>query len=574
MKFIPLYLSYTLCSLFLAFNTVSFAQTVPVTTSEKAIQFETSFVEAMSLILNEKHKDAVLILEKLFSEDRRNAAIAFELAKCYNKLSNPEKSYDYLDRAIRYDSENPWYQIMKAKMLEEDARYAEAVDVYSNLIILDPDAFEFYKQKANNLARIEKYTEAAEVLALFENRIGSDEELHQRKFDLYTAAGMQTEAWNEIRKLHLINQYNTDYIYLLASFAAQAGNQPEADSLLNVILAIDPSNTRAGLALSRQQKNGNSETAYLRSLQTIFKNKNADSDAKIIELIPFVQNLDPSKKELFQELKNLGDLLLEAHPENAKVHSIRGDIFKLYGNSQEAISEYKKSLRYSQAVFEVWEALVTLEYQSGSIDDMMKTIDRALDYFPNQANLYIWNGLGNIAQNKTKQALADFDQAIMMSAGNPEKQGEIWQHKGAAYIKDKSFDNADKSFTTALELTSGRVDILCYSLYQTGLIKEAQPIAGKLIKQYPPENINVPMYHALVARYLAASGQLAQGTKWMDKALKESNASDPFILEYAGDVQLLSSQQEEARKYWQLAVEKGGDSERIGLKIKNMKVYE
>ena len=229
---------------------------------EETTSFEARFVEGNILFHREKYDEAITLYEALLKEDRRNADVAFELAKSYQKKGKNPESLETIERAIRYDSSNVWFRLFKIVILEENARYLEAAEVCQELIVMTPDALAFYKRKADYLAKAGRYQEAAQVFTDYETRYGSDEEIHQRKYDLYLAASDIPNAAKEAEKLVEIQPGNTYYLYLLAAHYAELGLNDQAELLLKKILSIDPSDARAGIALRQHRKETSDPVAY------------------------------------------------------------------------------------------------------------------------------------------------------------------------------------------------------------------------------------------------------------------------------------------------------------------------
>src|SRR5690606_35963543 len=100
------------------------------------------------------------------------------------------------------------------------------------------------------------------------------------------------DANEEIYKLRRLYPDNKEYIYMLATYQKQKGNNQLADSLSKEILKIDPSDARATLALAQNSAKKTDDVAYLRSLKPLFSNTQSNLDVKIIELIPYVEKLN------------------------------------------------------------------------------------------------------------------------------------------------------------------------------------------------------------------------------------------------------------------------------------------
>lgn len=534
--------------------------------------FENRFVEANVLFHLEKYQEAISVYENLISEDRKNAAVAFELARAHQKTGSFQQSYEYIDRAIRFEPQNIWFHLFKVKMLEEDARYLEAADHYTTLIELDPMAYEFYKQKANNLSRAGKYIEATEVLTQLEITHGSIEEIHQRKYDLYMAANMQSEATIEILKLLEIYPGNTHYLYLLATHYGQVGEKTMADSVLKIILTLDPSDARAGIALSRQNKKGAMKNEYLKSLQPIFEDPEADLDAKIIELIPFIEKINPTDTTLIQTLDHLASILVKTHPGKAKVHSLYGDILKLSARYQGAIIQYQKAIALDKSVFQVFDELLYVQYLIGDFKNMLKTAEITLDYYPNQVKIYIWYATALQYNGQSNKALQELDQALMMASGNPQLSSGVLVHKAKINLINKSYPDAILHFEEAINIAPDKEDALISAIYFLANFTQTQAAAEQIAKKHETPFSKNTLFIAVDSRLKAIQGQTQEALNRIDK-IQEIN-SIPEIHEFKGDIYALANNKEKAEKQWNIAIQLGGNQYRLMQKIKTGNIYE
>lgn len=361
--------------------------------TEEEVFIEKDFIEAQGLHLQGKLEEAARKFREVLERDRRNAAVYFELARIEQKLEQPEKALQSIDQAIRFEPANSWYLLLKADLLEEAGRYVQAAEVYDDLIGLQPEEVTYYYEKVGNHMRIGQADEALATLDLLKQKVGSFEELHQRKYDIYRNLGRLDAANEEVRSLLKLYPANTDYIYMMASYYRQSGKQAAADSLFRRILEIDPGDARAGIALAKQLKAEGHDVTYLRSLREILDNPQADLDAKIMELIPVIgKTEDDTTGELTNEVLRIIDRLEKIHGSDAKLSAIRGDVLQFSGDPKQAIAAYQAAIRRNNGIYAVWEQLMRLQYQQHDYEGLLRSSEEALDVFPNQVRIWIFNG--------------------------------------------------------------------------------------------------------------------------------------------------------------------------------------
>jgi hypothetical protein len=117
------------------------------------------------------------------------------------------------------------------------------------------------------------------------------------------------------------------------------------------ILALDPNDSRARLALAGTQKDDGNNVSYLKSISPIMRNSSLSIDVKLQELIPYVMELSDTKNtELGNALLDLIEQLIAAHPAEAKAYSIKGDVLAILDQKKQP-SMLTKLLPVSMEIF-------------------------------------------------------------------------------------------------------------------------------------------------------------------------------------------------------------------------------
>jgi tetratricopeptide (TPR) repeat protein len=541
---------------------------------EETASFETRFVEGNILFHKEKYEEAIALYEDLLKEDRRNADIAFELAKSYQKMGKSPESLEAIERAIRYETNNVWFKLFKIALLEENARYLEAADVCQDLIAMTPDALAFYKRKADNLGKAGRYQDAARVFTDYEAIYGSEEEIHQRKYDLFLAASDIPNAAKEAEKLVEFQPGNTYYLYLLAAHYADLGLDDQAEMLLKKILSIDPSDARAGIALRQHRKETSDPLGYLNSLQPLFSSPDGDLDAKIRELIPYVQNFDARDTIMTMMLLQSCQKLKNSYPGEAKVHALSGDVFKLNLDYKEAITSYKEAVRLNKRVYSVFEELMYVQFTTGQFADLKKTAEEALDYYPNQVKSAIWYSLALIYTQNPARAMTELENALMMAAGNTETEGHIIAYQGLALLNQNKYKEATDYFQKAVKKSGGDIKVLSMALYHLSNHAQSRPDALSLAQSIRESGKTLHPEIIILMSRLQASGVNKGDVINSLKNTEQETMLSADGLEFKGDTLFLLGEKTQALSYWNQSIQSGGFKYRIEQKIKSGNVLQ
>lgn len=542
--------------------------------TEEEVFIEKDFIEAQGLHLQGKLEEAARKFREVLERDRRNAAVYFELARIEQKLEQPEKALQSIDQAIRFEPANSWYLLLKADLLEEAGRYVQAAEVYDDLIGLQPEEVTYYYEKVGNHMRIGQADEALATLDLLKQKVGSFEELHQRKYDIYRNLGRLDAANEEVRSLLKLYPANTDYIYMMASYYRQSGKQAAADSLFRRILEIDPGDARAGIALAKQLKAEGHDVTYLRSLREILDNPQADLDAKIMELIPVIgKTEDDTTGELTNEVLRIIDRLEKIHGSDAKLSAIRGDVLQFSGDPKQAIAAYQAAIRRNNGIYAVWEQLMRLQYQQHDYEGLLRSSEEALDVFPNQVRIWIFNGQAASGLRRYSAALSSFEQALMIAGNKAVLKQEILMNKGiTAYRQGKPQEGAG-FFEEAIPLGENPLVLQQYTWWlsrDSRTLAQAADLAGKAYKRTPGDPFAVMGW----AQVLYRKESYAEARTTVESYLSSVQDRPYMLLDLLGDILLRLQDTEGAVTQWKAALRAGGPVTELERKIKDKKTYE
>ena len=139
-------------------------------------------------------------------------------------------------------------------------------------------------------------------------------------------------------------------------------NKPDkATEVYKAVLQMDPDNAQANLALSKSLNDSGADDQYLHSIQSILSNPQVPLDDKIKELIPHLdKQIQHPEAALGRALIDAGQGLNQAHPGEAKVQALLGDIYQTNGQDAQAISAYLSALELQPAIWSIWEQALPL----------------------------------------------------------------------------------------------------------------------------------------------------------------------------------------------------------------------
>ncbi len=425
--------------------------------TKENIEEKDQFLEAQIQMYTGRYDVAIEKLMELYRNDRNNATIAFELSRAHMANKDFESAELYAHAASRNGSDNVWIMMHYSTLMLEREKFDEASEGFKALVKLDPSDLSHIENLAKCLIRAGKEEEAIAEMDLWESEHFIHEPIVKLKFNLYQKNGKLPEAEKELIKL--VETYPGDIRYMnnLATFLTQKGQNHKAVEWYKKILELDPNDVRANTAMLSLHTEKTDENHYLRSLLPLIARKDIDPDAKVLELIPYIEKLAAGHDDMLAaSLVEVTEKLSLTHPDHPKTMAIYADALYLNGQNAEAINAYIKTLDKEKKIYEVWLQLLMLLAQEEDYNKLKKYSMSALDYFPNQAENYLYSGIALNASGQYTDAIDILKEGLMVAAGDEVKRTHIHTELAKSFLSVRDMKNAEIHIDHALDVSKGQ----------------------------------------------------------------------------------------------------------------------
>lgn len=431
------------------------AQQKRLTTED--VKNQDAYLSAQVDIYMQRYENAIPKLLKLFKENLNDAVIAFELAKAYQNIEDYPNADKYASIAVREDPENVWMLLFYAKLMVKMEKHEEASKSFALLSSLDSKDYSHIENQAKALFKLGNGDEAIKIMNQWEEQYGVLEELVRLKFDYYENNKNDSQAEQELLKLLDSAPGNIRYLNNLATFYKKYNQDDKARFYYEKVLDIDPNDPKANAALFTLVEDTKKDGPFLRSLLPLIEKKDIDPDLKVLELLPYVNQLvENPKEDLVSSLLTLSESLVLIHPSHAKSLALRADILQLSGKKEEAMLAYKKTLEYDKKVYEVWEQLFYLLAETENYEDLSKWSYMAMDYFPNKPTNYLMYGMAQNELGNPTESLDYLQEGLMIAANNQVVKSKIYTQLSRSYLLKNDIAAAESSIDEALNLSDDK----------------------------------------------------------------------------------------------------------------------
>lgn len=550
------------------------AQTVTADLEPQNQQAQEAFIEGVKAKMLEDHEEAVKQFQKSLKLDPMNHGAYYELAFIFFRMGDFDQALRNIKEGVRLDPNNRWYSLLYAEVLSYKGQYMEAAGVYERLLKAKPDDLELYFDWAFMLVKADKFEEAIKVYDQYETRFGLDEEVVAQKQRLYVKLGKIDKAAAEIRKLISNDPKEARYYKMLADLYEANDMRDKASKVYEELLEIDKDNPNAMLYLADMYRIKGQHEQALEYLKKAFSNPQLNIDLKVRILFPYLQQLMTGQQDKKEEAFMLAQILIETHPGEAKAHAIYGDMLYQDKQMEDALAQYEQALEIDSSVFEVWQQVFFIHNELRNYEELDKSTAAALELFPSQPLVYFFNGVAKNQLKKYKEAVEILSLGEPLVIENPLLKSQMLSSLGEAYNYMKDYANSDSAFEKALTYDADNAYTLNNYAYYLSVrgenLERAKEMSAKSIRLVPGNASFEDTYAWILYKMEDYKGAL----EWIEKAMESEEKVSPEVLEHYGDILFKLGEVDKAVIYWQKAKSSGSESELIGKKIADKKIYE
>jgi tetratricopeptide (TPR) repeat protein len=516
--------------------------------------------------------NAAELFSEVIRKDGGNHAAMYELANIYSEQKKYSDALFFIKSAYRLDSKNLWYALSLSEIYQKNKKFTEASLVLEQLVKDYPERIDFYFEWATGLIFAEKPGEAIKVYDRLEEKIGVTKEVTVQKSRLYQRIGKNDKAIIEIQKLIALNPKDAQAYGMLAEVYQNMGDKQKALDTYNKVLEVDPNNAFIHLSLADYYRTNGEKEKSISELKLAFANKELDVDTKINIISSYFALL-----ELHPELKDqaleLCKLLVEAHPNESRVHAIYGDFLIADSAYSKARDEYSEAKSLGANEFVVYDRILRLDLFLQKWDTLIVESDDALTLFPDQPSVYYYKGLANVQKKKYAEAVTALNAGVKLIVDDKKLEADFYSLLGEAYNELKDFAKSDESFDKVLDMnpkSEGVLNNYAYFLSLRGDKLDKAEAMSKLSMEIRP---NSGTFEDTYGWILFKQGKYQDAKGWIEKALEHESDSSAAVLEHYGDILYKTGDTQKALDYWQKAKQAGeGATEFLDRKILEKKL--
>jgi tetratricopeptide (TPR) repeat protein len=532
---------------------------------------EQFFLDGQKYFILEDFAKSYVFFQRSISLNPRNAASHFKLAEIHLLQNENIQALNLALKALDLDPNNKFYYLQVAEIYNRQSNFKEAAKVYENLLKKIPDYKDGYFELAAIYFYQGNYEESLKTYNKLEKLTGPIDEITFQKQKIYLKQNRIKEALAEGDALIKAYPDEPNYYLMQAQILLSNNKMSEAIPYLEKVVKEDYRNGQARLMLAEVYKQSGKNDKAEESIQIAFQDPNLPLQNKIQFLLTYIQSLpEESIKELGTKYSKI---LIETHPHEAHSYAMYGDILFRAESKKEARVNYMKALKYDNSNFNIWQNVVSIDLEINEMDSAIAHSEKALEYFPNQAVMYYFNGIAHLSKKNYKEAAFALEQGKKLSSSNLELLSVFNSNLGDTYNGLKKYDKSDAAYEAALDYDPNNSHVLNNYSYFLSLRKQKLDLAKKMASKLVSLNPDNPTFLDTYAWVLYMLGEYQAAKTYLEKAIMNGESSG-VIIEHYGDVLFKLGQKEDALIQWKKAKGKLETSDLLDKKIADKKLYE
>jgi tetratricopeptide (TPR) repeat protein len=547
--------------------------TVPRISESTQRQFDYYFYEGLKQKDNQQYDQAIETFRMCLAIDSLDAGAQSETGLLYAAAGMNDKALDCLEKAVKIDPSNWWYNVQLISMYSDLKNWKRAIELTVNLQKKYPEKDDVYSMLGTFYKETKEYEKAIAAYDKLESLNTITETVSFEKFQLYILSNKAQKGVAEIDKL--INKYPTEsrYKVLRGDIFMQQKMPAKAFEIYQNVLKDDPQNAYVYVSLSEYYKSVNKPDKAMESIVSALKCEQLDVDTKVTVLGQYVEKLVQDSTKL-GETESLFKLLVERYPLEEKVHGYYAVFLQYQKRNAEAISELETMININPKNDQTWIRLIQMYSLTKDFNQILTLTNRAIENLPKLPVWYFYKGIAQFQLADYKNALVSYQKGLPLIA--PEQaalKSDFYAQMADIYYKLEQKDSAFVNYERSLAVNPKNNMVMNNYAYYLSLektqLKKAERMSAKTVELEPKNSTYLDTYAWIL--YQEANYSLAKF--YIERAVENlTKEEEPgIILEHYGDILWMSGPENESKamETWQKSYDAGNKTEALKLKITN-----
>jgi tetratricopeptide (TPR) repeat protein len=535
-------------------------------------QFQYLFIEGIKQRTIGNAEEAIKIFSRCLEIDPSSSTSLYEIANIHLARGDFQSAMLMLEKAVSMQPKNQYYQILLAKIYQQNKLFEKAAGTFAVLSELTPDNTDYPIFRAEMLILAGKQEEALAFYNELEKKWGIIEPIALGKQAIFIKQGKKKEAYQEIQDLIGKFQNESKYYGLLADMYLADNVMDKSLENYNKVLQMKPDDGFVQFSLSNYYQVAKDYAKSYEHLKVGFENPALEIETKVQMYMLHMQTADHKLTD--DQQKELINILIDKHIDDERPRALLAEYYLAKKLNKEAREQFLLVVEINKGNYAYWERLLYIDNDLLDWKSLSYDSNRAIKYFPEQPILYVLDAVAMIQQGNYKDVFAVLDSAETYAANNNQLLSQVYTYRAEAYYKQKNFDKAYSWFDKVVEIDPQNYMALNNYAYYLSLrsikLDVAERLSNLVIKNNPDNATYLDTYAWVL--FKKKDYQLAKF--YMESALSNSTEENPVLVEHYGDILFFLNQKDKAVQQWEKSLKMGNKSNVLPEKIKKVTFIE
>ena len=528
------------------------------------------FYEAVEQQNKGNYDAAFDLLNHCLTINPNAAEVYFTIASYYTELGRDSMAMHSMERAAVLSPQNDIYIERLALSYINTQNYGKAIDTYERLYSNNRDRTDVLSILAQLYNQQKNYDKVVSTLERIEQVEGSNEQITLSKMRAYSLKGDKKAELNALKQLSDKYPNDLNYRVMMGNWLLQNGREDDALDEYEAVLEQEPDNVSAQMSMLDYYKQVGEDSLAQDMIEKVLISSKTPSATKIHILRQVVDENERVGAGSLEIIRLFQRILAEPQttPDMTELYA---SYLKLKEYPQDSIDVVlEKALEIAPDEAGARLQLIQSAWGKKDFDRVIDLCRTAQQYNPDDMAFYYFMALGYNMQDRVDEAIDATRRgvAVINEDSNKDLVSDFYGLRGDLYHTKGMLEEAFAAYDSCLVWKSDNVPCLnnyAYYLSLTGKnLQKAEQMSYITVKAEPNNGIYLDTY----AWILFMQGRYEESKIYIDQALKNDETPSADVIEHAGDIYWKCGDHAAALKFWQQAVDEGGDSKVLLKKLK------
>lgn len=501
--------------------------------------------------------------------EEASASLDYTLAEAFIELEDGSNALFYAERAVEKEPANKWYRIKLAEVYREQGRGADSITELEEALRLSPGDVDLLYTIARVHTLQGGFEQANEAYDRIIEFTGENLQVLYQKYRNYERMGKQDLAMQQLEQILELDGTNEAAIQILGQMYQQQDNPAKAIEMLQRAYRLNPDNEETLITLSDLYIAENRWEEATELLSRMIRNPGVEPFTKV-ELVQYLfgrLRRSPGDTPLQQTTQTLLEMLLEEAPEFGYAHALAAEYYGFREDTDRQLKHLADTNTYFPDNESAWRQRMQLLLIEDRFEEVLEVGAQADEVIPDDAFVLFFMGNAHLLQNDYEAAVEVLERASSAPA-NRDFRSSVYGTLGDARSSLDRWEAAKEAYERSLRMNPENDVVLnnfAYYLSQRGEeLERAREMAGRALEVEPANAAYLDTYGWIFYKL----GEYDKAEEYIKASIETGNAS-ATVYEHLGDVYDARGEQEEARRWWQEALEKDPGKTYLNDKIQS-----